>query len=384
MNSTPDRLYHVARVITWLPPGGIEQRMAALLPRLNQPPFRVSVVCLRERGALADSLERAGVPVVLLPLRSRLDLRGLQTLARWMRDERVDLVHSHMYRSNVPATIAARMAGGWKGIAGWKPTPPVLCQVHNINTWETRRQRWMDRWLMRWRTAMIAVSEEVKRDIVANLGCPPERVRVLYNGIDLRAYGTLGADPELRWQLGVPDGHKLVAVVARLVEQKGHRRLFRALEAVREELPPTRVLLVGDGKLREALENEVRERRLDEMVSFAGHRTDVPQILAQADLSVLPSDREGFSNAIVESLAAGVPVVATDVGGNREAIVAGESGLLVAPGDEEGLARAIKTILGDEPLRRRMSQAARRRAQRFSLDRMLDETRRLYLEVLRS
>jgi len=374
MNSTADRLYHVARVITWLPPGGIEQRLAALLPRLNQPPFRVSVICLRERGALADSLEQAGVPVMLLPLRSRLDPRGLRALARWMRDAGVDLVHSHMYRSNVPATIAARMAG----------IKAVLCQVHNVNTWETRRQRWMDRWLMRWRTAMIAVSEEVKRDIVARLGCPPERVRVLYNGIDLHEYGAKRPDPELRRQLGVPDGHRLVVVVARLVEQKGHGRLFRALEAVRNELPPTRIVLVGNGRLRAALENEVRDRRLDDVVSFAGHRSDVPQILALADLSVLPSEREGFSNAIIESLAAGAPVVATDVGGNREAIVAGESGLLVAPEDVRGLGRAIKTVLCDEPLRRRMSEAARRQAQRFSLDRMLDETRRLYLEVLGS
>jgi len=205
-----DRLYHVARIITWLPPGGIERRMIALLPLLNQPPFRVSVVCLRERGALADSLEQAGVPVIVLPLRSRLDPRGLRTLARWMRDEHVDLVHSHMYRSNVPATIAARIAR----------VRVVLCQVHNIDTWETRRQRWMDRLLLRWRTAMIAVSEEVKRDIAANLRCPPERIHVLYNGVDLQEFASLRPDPQLRNQLHIPEGRRLVVVVARLVPQK--------------------------------------------------------------------------------------------------------------------------------------------------------------------
>lgn len=372
MNATGDRSYHVARLITWLPPGGIEKRLAALLPELNRPPFRVSVVCLRERGALADSLEQAGVPVKLIPLRSRLDPFGLRALARWMREQRVDLVHSHMYRSNVPATIAARRAG----------VPRVLCQVHNVDTWETRRQRWMDRWLLRWRTTMLAVSEEVKRDIVDTLQCPPERVRVLYNGIDVREYGSVPPRPEMRRELGVPAMHRLVVVLARLVEQKGHSRLFRALENVRSELPPTHVLLLGDGKLREALGREVRERGLEKMVSFAGHRDDVPAILALADVSVLPSDREGFSNAVVESMAAGVPVVATDVGGNREAIVHGESGFLVARDNPDDLGQTLRTILADDALRHRMSEVARRHARRFSLDTMLEETRRLYLELL--
>jgi len=372
MNETAERVYHVARVITWLPRGGIERRLVALLPRLNQPPFRVSMVCLRERGPLADALEQAGVPVAVVPLRSRLDPRGLRALARWLRDQNVDLVHAHMYRSNVPVTIAARLAG----------VRAVLCQVHNVDTWETRRQRWMDRWLLRWRSAMIAVSEEVKRDIVANLRCRPEQVRVLYNGIDIRRYESARPDPDLRRRLAVPENRRLVVVIARLVEQKGHARLLRALEAVRGELPPTCVLLVGEGKLRGSLEREVQARGLDDMVSLAGHRDDVAQILALADVSVLPSEREGFSNAIVESLAAGVPVVASDIGGNREAVVHGESGLLVAPDDVRGLTQALKTVLADDALRQRMSQAARQRAQRFSLDRMLDETRRLYLEML--
>jgi len=372
MTEPAERIYHVARIITWLPPGGIEQRLAALLPRLNQPPFRVTVVCLRERGLLADSLEQAGVPVVVFPMKSRLEPAGLRALAQWMRDQQVDLVHSHMYRSNVPATIAARMAG----------VRAVLCQMHNINTWETWRQRWMDRLLMRWRTAMVAVSEEVKRDIVANLACDPERVHVLYNGIDLEKYSAAQRDPELAERLGVPKGSRVVVVLARLAQQKGHIRLLKALDLVRDELPPTHVLLVGEGKMRDAIQQEVIKRHLQEMVTFAGHRDDVPQVLALADLSVLASDREGFSNAIVESLAAGVPVVATDVGGNSEAIVNGESGLLVPHDDVHALARALKLLLTDDSLRERTSQAARRRAQRFSLDQMLEETRRLYRRVL--
>jgi len=372
MSKAIKQSYHILRIITWLPRGGIERRLVAVLPRLNKPPFRVSLVCIRERGPLADEIEQAGVPVSVVPLRSRLDPRGLWTLARWMRDQRIDLIHSHMYRSNVPATIAARLAG----------VPHVLCQVHNVDTWETHRQRVMDRWLVRWRTAMLAVSNQVKQDIVTNLRCPPEQVRVLYNGIDIRKYRSVGHTPGLRYNLGVPDGNRLVVMLARLVAQKKHTRFLQALETIRNELPPTSVLFVGEGKMLGMLEREVEERRLGDIVSFAGHRNDIPQILALSDLSVVTSDREGFSNAILESLAAGVPVVATDVGGNSEAIVNGECGVLVKSDDQAGLARAIKTVLTDDTLRQRMSEAARRRAQCFSLDRMLMETRRLYLELL--
>lgn len=367
-----ERPYHIARIITWLPRGGIERRLVALLPRLNTLPFRVSLVCIRERGPLSDELEQAGVPVLVVPFRSRLELRGLWALAHWMREQGVDLVHSHMYRSNVPATIAARLAG----------VRHVLCQVHNIDTWETRRQQMMDHWLLRWRTAMLAVSNEVKRDIVARLHCPPEQVRVLYNGIDIDEYGSVQPDAQLRHELGVPQGHRLVVMLARLVAQKKHTRFLQALETIRNELPPASVLLVGDGKLRGELEREVETRHLGDMVSFTGHRSDIPQILALSDLSVLTSDREGFSNTVIESLAAGVPVVATDVGGNSEAIVDGECGLIVQPDDLTGLAGALKKILTDDTLRHQMSQAARVRAQRFSLENMLDETRRLYLELL--
>ncbi len=372
MSKATQQSYHIVRIITWLPRGGIERRLVAVLPRLNSPPFRVSLVCIRERGPLAEELEQAGVPVSVVPLRSRLDPRGLWTLARWMRNQQVNLVHSHMYRSNVPATIAAHLAG----------VRHILCQVHNLDTWETPRQRMLDRWLMRWRTAMLAVSKGVKRDIVSNLRCPPERVRVLYNGVDIQEYGSARPEPELRHGLGIPEGHRLVVMLARLVAQKKHTRLLQALEAIREELPPTSVLLVGEGALRGGLEREVEERCLGDIVSFAGHRNDIPQILALSDLSVVTSDREGFSNAIVESLAAGVPIVATDVGGNSEAIVDGKCGLLVKPNDLEGLARALKTILTDDTLRQRMSEGARHRAKRFSLDRMLKETRHLYLELL--
>ncbi|HUT25929.1 MAG TPA: glycosyltransferase [Sumerlaeia bacterium] len=125
------RPLNVMRVITWLPIGGIERKILAVAPRLDRSKFTVRVACLRERGPLADALEQEGVPVHLSPLPSRLSPRGLRDLSRLMRRRRIDIVHAHMYRSNVPATIAARLVN----------VPVVIAQVHNVGTWETRRQR---------------------------------------------------------------------------------------------------------------------------------------------------------------------------------------------------------------------------------------------------
>ena len=170
----------VVRVLNWLPVGGVEHRVIELLPRLDPKTFRSHIVLLRERGALASLAEQAGIPVHLSPMKTRLSPPGLWRLARLFRTLGADIVHSHMYRSNTPATVAARLAG----------VPVIVAQVHNVDTWETRRQRNMDRFLMRWRSAVVAVSETVKRDIVNQLSIDPAKIRVIYNGVNTDAFST--------------------------------------------------------------------------------------------------------------------------------------------------------------------------------------------------
>ncbi len=374
------------RVITWLPVGGIERRLAAILPRLDQNRFDVSVVCLRERGPIADKLEQSGIPVHCIPFRSRWDPRALCRLTELMKSQRVDIVHSHMYRSNVPATVAAKMAG----------IRHIWCQVHNVDTWETRRQAWMDRFLSRWREGMIAVSERVKSDIREKLGLPDGRIRVIYNGIDHERFGSAQeARAGLRHEKNLAERDIVFLFAARLVEQKRCADFLEAFGKLHVETPKSQddpdefrkpprawAWILGDGPLMSALQSQASQLPDPTMVKFWGKKDDVERYMAAADVLVLPSTREGFSNAVIEAMAAGLPIIASDVGGNAEAVEDGKEGIIIPPLQVQGLTYAMRRMLMDHQTRSSMSTAARVKAQRFSLDTMLHETEQLYIDCI--
>lgn len=364
---------NVLRVITRMPPGGIERRLVAVLPRLDSAKFKPRLVCLHERGPLADQLEDAGVPVDLIPFRKRWDVAALRRLAAYMRRHHIHIVHSHMYRANVPATVASHMAGIGR----------VWGQVHNMHTWETRRQLWMDRRLCRWRAGMIAVSEQVRREVTERLGLSADRVRLIYNGIEtdrfVRAYQQRET---LRKQHHLAQEHTVFIFSGRLVEQKRCRDFLEAfgrLQAMQDG-ENLRAWVLGSGRLEHDLRRQAAALPNPTAVQFLGRRDEVEHFLAAADVFVLPSLREGFSNALVEAMAANLGIVATDVGGNAEAIRHRCDGLIVPPLDRDRLGRAMEEMWRRPDLRKLLADSAARRARLFSLDRMVENIERLYLE----
>jgi glycosyltransferase involved in cell wall biosynthesis len=358
----------IVRVITWLPVGGIERRLVATLPRLAALGWDVSLACLRERGALADQLEAAGVPVRVIPFRSRLSPLALRALAAHFRARRASIVHAHMYRSNIPATIAARAAG----------VPAMFAHIHNVGTWETPRQAWLDRATARWRTGTIAVSEAVAADVRATLRLPPERVPVIHNGIDTEEFRP---DPALREAtraaLGIAPGERMVLVPARLHPNKNPLGMIEAFAAAAP--PEARLAFAGDGPMRAEIEAALAARGLGSRAMLLGRRDDMPALYNAADLTALPSLKEGFSNAILEALACGCPVLASDAGGNGEAITP-ETGWLHRAGDQEGLRRDLAAALAGDAAGR--ATACRTRALEFSIDRMIANVHALYCRAL--
>ena len=369
------RPINILRVITWLPVGGIERRLVALLPRLDRERFNVSVVCIRERGPLADALEAAGVPVACIPFRRRWDLAALRRLAGLMREQRTDIVHSHMYRSNVPATVAGRMAR----------VPHVWAQVHNVDTWETRRQLWMDRQLCRWRDGAIAVSECVRRDVMASMQLPAERVRVIYNGIDVERFARARSRRgEIRRREGVGDVDTVFLFMARLVEQKRPGDFLEAIGRLQMRQDGERVCawVLGDGPMSKELKRHAETLPHPDRIRFFGRRDDIENYLPGADAFVLPSIKEGFSNALLEAMASGLAIVATDVGGNAEAIRDGRDGLIVEPNDPDALEEVMLKLWTKRDLRASLAVSAAERAQTFSLDQMQRNVEALYLETM--
>jgi glycosyltransferase involved in cell wall biosynthesis len=340
---------------------------------LDADRFRVLVIHTdARRGPLADELERRGVPVYFRSLRQRLSPPGLWSLARFLRAEGVDILHTHMYPSNASGTVAGRFAR----------VPAIVAHVHQVRDWSTRRRLALDRRLYGRRDAIIAVSEHVRRDYLSGLGQADDgRVRVIYNGVDLERFAGVDGS-SLRRELGLGEDPTAV-LLASLSRKKNHENFLRAAALVRRSLPRARFLVVGTGPRREALEALVAAWDLGGAVTFTGLREDVPALLAASDLLVLSSDREGFPNVVLEAMAAGRPAVVTDVGGCREAVEDGETGFVVPPRDSTRLAAAMLRMLRDPGLRRRTGEKALRRAARFSIEAMRRRTEELYLELAR-
>jgi glycosyltransferase involved in cell wall biosynthesis len=225
---------------------------------------------------------------------------------------------------------------------------------------------------------VIANSEAVRRHAVHAEGIASERVVIIPNGVDLQRFGG-GPDPSLRASLGLDAGAPLVGVTANLLDYKGHGYFLDAWRSVRRADPRAQALLIGDGPLREELEGRIRALDLGGSVRLLGSRPDVPALLALVDLVAHPSLEEGFPNAVLEAMAAGKPVVATAVGGTPEAVVHGETGLLVPARDSGALAEAMTRVLACPAEARALGEAGRRRvAERFGLAAMVRRHEALY------
>jgi glycosyltransferase involved in cell wall biosynthesis len=276
---------------------------------------------------------------------------GVVRFARLLGRLRPDVVHGVLPHAYVVGAVAAWLAGvpvvvaGRRSLANFKRGRPVYRLAEPV--------------VNRWTDLVIANCHAVREDTLASERLDPGKVVVVHNGLEVTRYDA-PVDPELRAALQVGPG-SVVIVVANLIAYKGHTFFLKAWAEVCRAWPDAVALLVGDGPERAALEALARELGVAERVRFLGSRTDVPALLAISDLLVHPSTEEGFCNAILEAMAAGRPVVATDVGGNREAVVDGETGLLVPSRAARPLAAAIASMLERPDLAKRMGIAARQR-----------------------
>ncbi len=356
---------------------GGAQHIVSLLARRFHERYALSVACA-PHGELVDRLRGQGIRVIGIPEFVRdphpwRDAVALWRLLRIMLKERFDLVHTHGTKAGLLGRVAARIAR----------VPVVLFTAHGWAFtdgragWKRWLLAWMERFAARWSTRIVCVSAHDRR-LAEQFGVGGQTKLVLIrNAIDPLGAPQLDADA-FRRTLGVK-GLPVIVSVARLAIQKDPMTL---LDAARRLAAGT-VVLVGDGPLRPAAERYVRDHGLGDRVIFSGMRRDVASILAVSDIFVLASRYEGLPLAIIEAMMAGLPVVATRVGGVAELVEDGVTGLIVPPRDGEALAGALRRLLADPELRHRMGMAGRERAFRdFAEDRMARETQKLYEELL--
>lgn len=392
-----NRKVAVMQVIDNLDIGGAQEVVCTLVKHLASHNCQ-PIVCTFKDGPLRQDIERSGVyvevltgrhySVMALPLFVIDMVRIWRALAKLVKKHKVDVVQTHLLGSLDFLILLLRYT---------TPLRVVLWTFHITNFELTASQLPKYRWMLgpkklshrllyrltsRLVDGFIAVSGDVKKAMLEIIGPIGDKVTVICNGVDTQKYRQTADRRFVRNHLGLAADTRLIALVATLKEQKGHRYLIEALTSIVPQHPDVHVLFIGDGPLRGELQLQVERLHLDGHIHFLGNRYDVPELLAASDLFVLPSLWEGLPMALLEAMATGLPIVASEVSGTAQVMVSGETGLLVPPGDVSKLTEAIQQLLSDQERARAMGTAAKRRVEvEFSASKQADEHLSLYRQL---
>jgi L-malate glycosyltransferase len=365
----------VCQVLHSLQVGGAEV-LAAKLARLLSPHFEVVFACLDELGELGEQLRRDGFFVEVLGRRSGWDRGCTWRLARFLRRSRIDLIHAHQYTPFFYALTARLLYH----------RPPILFMEHgrHFPDFPRRKRILFNRLLLERRDRVVGVGEAVRQALIHNEGIRPQRVSVIYNGIDLAKYSRPCLDRVgVRKELNLDVNDFVIIQVARMDYLKDHATALRTLRRLADRNARVRLVLVGDGPELEKVQELAKQLDLVPITRFLGTRKDVDRLLPAADLFLLTSISEGIPLTVIEAMAAGLPVVATNVGGMAEVVEEGKTGFLAPAGDDATLADRIHHILNNSDLRMKMGQAGKSRAyQVFSQEQMVAGYVRLFHEQL--
>ncbi len=365
---------NILHLIETSEPGGAEAVFLSLVAALRERGHH-SFTGLLEAGWLSDHLKEAGFEPIFLEQKRSYDLRCLWNLCLLIRKYRIDLIHAHEFMMNV-----------YGSAAGLIENRPVITTVHGKNYYgEKSRRRVAYRFVSRF-SRMVAVSEDLKSFLAGQIGISKRRIVTLHNGIECGKFGphlSSGSLTSLKESLSIPIHNPVIGIIGMLFPVKDHSTFLNAAREVIKELPTTIFLIIGEGPVEDQLKAEAFQLGIDRNVRFAGLRNDVPALLQIIDVYVCSSLSEGLSLSILEAMAAGKPVVATDVGGNPEIVIDGETGFLVPPKDAKKLALKIALLVKDTALGYRLGAKARKRVQgQFSVGSMVDSYLDLYKQVL--
>ena len=371
-----DRPVQVLVLIGQLGHGGAERQVHEMVRRMDASRYEPVVATFEAGGHYQPLIERAGVPVLVLDKRGFGEASLPFRLVRLIRGRRIGLVHAFLFPAYWRGVLAAGMAGGI----------PAICAVRSTGIWMNTRHRLMNRLALRCARAVIANAPAVKRDILEATGLEPDKVVVITNGVDTSLFAPGRGDLRRRWT-GRADGEEpgppVVGFIGSLREAKDPLLFMRIAALAARAAAGTRFVVVGDGPLRSRVEEAARREPLEGLVHVEGERSDVAEVLRSLDLLVVSSRREGCCNVILEAMATGLPVVATQVGGNPDLVEPSRTGFLFPHGDAARGAGHVARILQEEGLAKRLGARAREAAlERFSFESMMERTHRTYEDVL--
>jgi glycosyltransferase involved in cell wall biosynthesis len=360
----------ILQIIPTLDRAGAEKQLCLLAEGLPRDEFDVHVCALTRGGPLAERLTRAGIPLTVIGKRWKLDPRAFWRLKEHVARLQPELIHCWMFAANAYGYAAARACGVRHVVIGQRCVDP----------WKSRLQLTIDCAMAR-RCSRVVVNSEGVRDFYVQQGSPTEPMCVIPNGVALPEKPT-GSRHQLLAELGLPEHVRVMGLIGRLWPQKRVKDAIWAADLLKVVRDDVHLLIIGDGPQRDRLRRFRDQCVIGDKVHFLGERGDVPRILPHLDQLWSPSGYEGQSNVILEAMAAGVPIVASDIPGTRELVLDGLTGYLVPLGDRACFAKRSLRLLNDPVLAAQFAAAARQRAvEVFSVEKMIERHATLYREI---
>lgn len=360
---------------------GTERHILELAKELRHCGAAVSIACPKP-SVLQDLADAEHLSVVVIQKGGLLDRPAINTLTKLLQTGEIDLIHAHNGRTGLSAALAARRAGsGASVVTQHFIEPGRLLQSALKRTLGALAHRWTNARI----TRFIAISQAVQAAMLARRDAPPQKIAIVPNGISAPDNGPARDASRIRTEFAVRTETPLIVCVARLEKEKDVPTLISAMKTVISTNPTARCLIVGEGSGRVALELQVASSGLERNITLTGFRRDSLAFIAAADVFVLPSLAEPFGLVILEAMALGKPVIASDAGGPREIVVHGDTGLLVPPARPDAMAAALRQLVDDPSARARMGAEGRRRfASKYTARAMARSTLAVYEDALRS
>ena len=367
---------HVMQVLHTLEIGGAE-KLAYDIAKKFDSPFEFSFFCLDDLGYLSDVIRKEGGNTYCFGRKQGWDFSLIKRFASLLTEKEVDIIHAHQYTPYFYSVLASFFS---------KKKPAVIFTEHGRHQPDkVRPKRVIFNKIFQYFTSRFTgVAKFSKDSLVEFEKIPASKIDVIYNGIDLEKFPRQFSKTEIRKKLNFNADDKLIGIIARLDPIKDHKSLITAISFIKDTLPNCKLLIVGDGPMRDELEQQTESLNLKNNVIFLGMRTDVPDILMALDIFVLPSIMEATSVTLLEAMSASLPVIATKVGGNKEIVIDGTTGILVESQTPKEIASALEQLLNNIEVSKNMGLAGRQRVeQNFTFQKMIDQYKQLYLEILK-
>lgn len=357
--------------------GGLQKLVVDISRNLDKTKYQVSVCTLKEGGPLEKELQKEDIKIIKLPHSNNgVDYLSFWRLYKIFKEEKPDIIHTHNTQPFIEAGIAALLAG----------IPVKIHTDHGRQFPDKRRYMFAEWAFSHFTDQLVAVSENLKDDISKYEGIRANKIKVISNGIDGNKYKNKIDKSKKRKELGIDNKHNIIlGFVGRLSPEKGLIYLIKAMETLVKEFSNLLLMIAGEGVLLEELKREAIALGIERNIRFLGPRSDINEILGILDVFVLPSLREGLPLVLLEAAAASLPMIATDVGGNKQVVTEGINGFIVKPGDDISLSDAIKKLIMDEDMRKEFGcRSFDFFINNFTVEKMMKEYEIIYQDCLRA